>query len=283
MSKYTTEVRFICENYSGLEESKGYANVEEIIANSRSKVFDFSYPIYDEEYRSVLETKILKHFYTREIASETVGLWKLWLNTRMNEIMPYYNQLYETTLLKFNPLVDVDLTTDRKGEVVGGKEDNGETERITNGNSELTRENSGSGKNTTNVDSHTSVGENANKWNMYSDTPQGGLNGIEDNTYLTNATHDTDVFSSDTDVHSEGETNNEYSDNGKDIGKTDSKENGTNKLTSNYSNTEEYLEHITGKRGGLTYSKMLLEFRDTIVNIDLEIIHRLDDLFMNLW
>jgi stage V sporulation protein AD len=43
MSKYTTEVRFICEKYAGLEESEGYNEVADIIANSRSKVFDFDY------------------------------------------------------------------------------------------------------------------------------------------------------------------------------------------------------------------------------------------------
>ena len=107
MSKYTTQVRFICENYAGLTESVGYGKVDEIIASARKKVFDFPYPIFDETYRNVLETKILKHFYTREIGAETVGLWKLWLNTKMNEIMPYYNKLYKSELLDFNPLYDV--------------------------------------------------------------------------------------------------------------------------------------------------------------------------------
>ena len=72
MSKYTTEVRFICEHYAGLDESEGYANVEEIIERARPKVFDFDYPIFDSSYKPILETKILKHYYTREIGFETV-------------------------------------------------------------------------------------------------------------------------------------------------------------------------------------------------------------------
>ena len=60
MSKYTTEVRFICETFSGLDESKGCFNINEIIEQSRSKIFNFDYPIFDEKYRGVLETKILK-------------------------------------------------------------------------------------------------------------------------------------------------------------------------------------------------------------------------------
>ena len=72
--------------------------------------FDFglkSYPIFDENYRVVLEKKILKHYYTREIGAETYGLWKLWLDARLNEIMPYYNQLYKSELIEFNPLENV--------------------------------------------------------------------------------------------------------------------------------------------------------------------------------
>lgn len=251
MSKYTTEVRFICESYSGLDESKGYDKVEEIIANSRAKVFDFHYPIYDEEYRSVLETKILKHFYTREIGAETVGLWKLWLNTRLNEIMPYYNQRYKSTLLEFNPLFDTDITTDKK----------------TDSNGTNDRTNNGSNNSVSTGHSKTDATDNSDSWKYYSDTPQGGVSGLASMTYLTNATHDTSNNTGTTETNSDGTATGTYSD----------------KTNNTYSNTEDYIEHITGKRGGLSYSKMLEEFRQTFLNIDMEVIHELDDLFMNLW
>lgn len=109
MAKYTTQVRSICESLSGLEESKGYSQINTIIAESRDQIFE-DYPIFDENYRVVLNTKILKHYYTREIGMETFGLWKHFLNTRLNEIMPYYNKLYNSELLNFNPLYDVDYT-----------------------------------------------------------------------------------------------------------------------------------------------------------------------------
>ena len=124
MSKYTTEVRYICEVNAGLTESTGGNDVEQVIANSRAKIFDFNYPIYDESYRSILETKILKHFYTREIGLETVGLWKLKLNTKMNEIMPYYNQLYKSALLEFNPLWTDDYQALHNRKIDGINENN---------------------------------------------------------------------------------------------------------------------------------------------------------------
>ena len=106
MSKYTTEVRYICENYAHKSESEGYNSVQSILDNSWDKVFDFDFPIFDDTYKPVLCKKILKHYYTREICEETVGLWKLRLDSRMNEIMPYFNKLYDSELISIAPLVN---------------------------------------------------------------------------------------------------------------------------------------------------------------------------------
>ena len=51
MSKYTTEVRFICENSAGLSESEGADNVDSILDKCWNKVFNFDFPIFDENYR----------------------------------------------------------------------------------------------------------------------------------------------------------------------------------------------------------------------------------------
>ena len=63
MSKYTTEVRYICEYYASLSESADYTGINEIISKARNKIFSFDYPIFDESYREILETKILKRYY----------------------------------------------------------------------------------------------------------------------------------------------------------------------------------------------------------------------------
>ena len=47
MSKYTTELRFICETYAGLDESVGGDSVENVITNALPKLFNFSFPIFD--------------------------------------------------------------------------------------------------------------------------------------------------------------------------------------------------------------------------------------------
>lgn len=62
------------------------------------------YPIYDETYRSILNQLIKDHFEFREIGQETPALFKKFLNRKLREIMPYYNELYKSQLIVFNPL-----------------------------------------------------------------------------------------------------------------------------------------------------------------------------------
>lgn len=256
MSKYTTEVRFICETSAGLTESVGYSGIDEVLEKARDKVFDFDFPIFDESYRAVLENKILKHYYTREIGAESVGLWKLWLNTRLNEIMPYYNKLYESELIKFNPMYDADLTTDYKKTDNGGHSKSGSFSETDGSSGTISRTTQDAQKN--------------DHWDYYSDTPQGGVNGLANNTYLTNARHITDDGTGSTSTTS-GTDSSTVTKNG------NNSENGT------INNVEDYLHHVVGKTGGVSYSKLLSEFRDTFLNIDMMIIGELKDLFMNLW
>ena len=68
------------------------------IKNLLDNGFDFglkNYPIFDEKYRSTLNQNILYHYYESEIGLETPELFKFYLNQKLNEIMPYYNVLYE--------------------------------------------------------------------------------------------------------------------------------------------------------------------------------------------
>lgn len=69
------------------------------------------YPIFDEKYRRVLNKKLLNHYWMREIGFETAGLFKFMLNRSMVEIMPYYNQLYESVTIfkEKNPFEDKNI------------------------------------------------------------------------------------------------------------------------------------------------------------------------------
>lgn len=68
-----------------------------------------SYPIWKNEYREPLNQKIIDHYHNREIGVETIDMFTFALRRRMSEVMPYYNELYKTTELEFDPLSTVDL------------------------------------------------------------------------------------------------------------------------------------------------------------------------------
>lgn len=366
MSKYTTEVRCICETYAGLNESEGYNHINDIITKSMDKVFDFEYPIFDNAYKNVLQRKILKHYYTREIGLETVGLWKHFLDMRMNEIMPYYNKLYESELLKFNPLYDVDLTKDHSGT---GSETGSETAHKTDTSSttshntanktsnteaenvkEIEYEEHGTSADTgtiqdagsknatktlntttTSTDSGTDTKNGSDvkkndRWDIYSDTPQGSLQNIKtgDGAYLTNARHITDdgtgsTFSEtinhgkvnttrETGTVGDAETNGntrtlgtttttsgtkegtetttdhaEGAETTNENGTVNGTGNSTQNTNHNINTTNDYIEHVSGKTPGASFARLLMEYRDALLNIDMMVIQELADLFMNLW
>lgn len=64
-------------------------------------------------------------------------------------------------------------------------------------------------------------------------------------------------------------------------GNNSSTTNGT--VSATLTNTEDYLETVQGKNGGASYSKLLMEYRETFLNIDMMVIDNLEDLFMQLW
>lgn len=215
MSKYTTELRYICENSIGLDKSKGYKKINEILEECWNKIFDFDFPIFDENYKSILCIKILRHYYTREISEETVGLWKLRLEAKMNEIMPFFNRMYETIEDDINIFFDTNITTEH----------------------ELSR------------NDNSTASSNVTNYSLYSDTPQGALEGIESGEYLTTAN--------------------------KDVGNSDTSQ--------TLNTTDEYLEKKIGKNGGENYAQIFQKFKNKIVDVDLYVIDSLEPLFFKLW
>lgn len=277
MSKYTTELRFICENLAGLDESKGYNDVNTIIEEARPLIFDFDYPIFDNTYKPILERKILKHFYVREIGEETYGLFKLRLDSKLNDIMPYYNKLYNSELIEFDPMKDTDVSTSgdksRKTEETGSSTGtNVKTGSITD---------TGSGHS---ADGGSNTTDNAVKndhWDYYSDTPQGTVQNLANLTYLTNARHVTDDGTGSSSTTEFGKTNDITSNNIKTFNNTTDTKNNTDSKT--IDGIDEYAEKVTGKRWADSYSELLMKFRQTFLNIDLLIIDELEELFLQIW
>lgn len=102
MSKYTLELRQIAESCNG-------------------KIFDFDYALYDNDLKERFEEKFINHFYFYEIGCTPIGRFKKMLQTRLNDIMPYYRQLYKTELASqdINFLLNKDLKEEYTRELTG--------------------------------------------------------------------------------------------------------------------------------------------------------------------
>ena len=265
MSKYTTEVRYICEMNSGfpVDEMQDHTP-DEIISASRSKIFDFSYPIYESGHKPELETKILKHYYTREIGAETVGLWKLWLNDTLNLIMPKYNKLYKAEadiLAKELKNVDIEHYTKREDDFTKDS-DFTRTDNLHDA-SDSTR--------TDNLSESTS-GTTASA-DKYSDTPQGTVSNVDNNTYLTDYRK--------IDGTSTGTTNNTGTQ--RNAGTVDHTGTQRNAGTDNNYGEQEITGWEKGYRGEKIYAALLADYADKVLNIDMMIVNELNKLFILLW
>lgn len=159
MSSYTLELRHIHQTY---------------------KVFNFDYDFYTDSdiIKSKFEQKFIDEYYFHEIGQETVARFQHRLRTRLNKIMPYYKQLYDTEIAAkdINFLLNKDLTETFERVVTGESSsindltvsDQGETNNkesnIENGNASLELENGS----LTNV-SKTSLSNNTNSNNTSRD------------------------------------------------------------------------------------------------------------------
>ena len=86
------------------------------IVRSNYDLFDFSYNLYDNSLKQYFEEKFKNHFFLYEIGFETVGLFKQQLQMTLNEIYPYYKQLYETEIRCKN--IDFMLNKDLKETII---------------------------------------------------------------------------------------------------------------------------------------------------------------------
>lgn len=103
MSKYTTTLYDLMED---VNEGKDNLTIDEKITNLASFLFDFNYPYPTPKDKTRIERAIIKHYLMREIAFETVGLFKLKLNDRLNLIMPKYNLAYKNLDEEVSPYVN---------------------------------------------------------------------------------------------------------------------------------------------------------------------------------
>lgn len=211
--------------------------------------FDFKmndYPIFDENYRATLNRNILYHYYENEIGFETAALFRFYLNQKLNEIMPYYNTLYQKQDLLLNS-IDSNVNLKESFDRTNKRNDTNNTSTNTKANS--TSNSSG----------------NSSSKNLFLDTPQGSeyKGTIDDTDYATNVTFD------------KNNTSNSIND--------ESTSNGSSNATILSNTTDNYIKNVIGNNGGKYSLDILNDLKNNLMNIDLMIINDLNELFMQIF
>lgn len=147
------------------------------------------YPIFDEEYRKTLNSRIKRTYWLQEIAHETVDIFVWRMSLKMDLIMPRYNRMYLAELENTDPL-DGNRHYSKTGQ-------------------DGTSQNAG-----TNTQASTGIGENTSKGRTVgSDTPQTRLAGDGDYATSISDASTSGTSSSKNDSNSSSSSNSSYTNN----------------------------------------------------------------------
>lgn len=221
------------------------------------------YPIFDEGHRATLNKRIIEHYWYSEIGLETADQFIFQLKVKMNEIMPYYNKMYEAEAIKINPLSTVD--TRSTSSATGTTSDSGTTTQTGDTSSHSSSE-------TDQTQAGTTLTDTVSKSRAVTqDLPQTRLAGNGD--YATAAQDNIAT----TGVKNRQDGSGRTSVRGEDAGTTTSS--GTSKSTGRTDQSSD--NRMTGYQGHS--AALIAAWRETFINVDMMIINELNELFMQIW
>lgn len=130
MASYTVELRKLCDLF-GREEIENWFKDYELI--------HYLTPIQIEQItkfsvwsKDRLATKIVDHYYMREIGLETPALFKHYAKVTMQEIMERYLPKIYSNFLEYDPLSNVDFTEEYTREILGNTEGTSNSSSVNN-------------------------------------------------------------------------------------------------------------------------------------------------------
>lgn len=230
------------------------------------------YPLFDESYRHHLNRKFIARFWNREIGHESDEMFRMRVDTRMREIMVEHNQRYLSEQFKFDPFNTIDIKT------VVGETGSGTLHGTTTSNQETQEELDSTTANTKDTDADVTSDANSTKSagsrSVSSVMPQNQLSGNGD---YADSAQDSNSKGNDT-------THNETVSTGKEVdaGTENATRTGTNDQTGVAdSDTTSKLDRTSSTLGYQAMPAQLLQqYRDTIMNIDMDILTQMERLFM---
>lgn len=235
--------------YSILESYVNFDNdepkkIKELAKYGRGIIFNFDYPLTSNEDKEKFECMILNHFLMRRIGYDTVTAFRIALDVKLNEIMPFYNKM-------FDMLDGWDLFSD--GEVTTRVQS--DSRNITDTNTNTTNQTTSGSDTINNTTTSTSDRRNSN-------TPQNELSDVRDGKYVSNYDYDTN-----------NDTNNTTSTSSNTLNST----NNSNGTSSNIGNLQETITRTPADK--IRIYKEFMENRKSIYTL---IFEELDPLFYGL-
>nr|DAV52881.1 MAG TPA: Lower collar protein [Caudoviricetes sp.] len=282
MAVYTTKVKDICENQYIMNHpdynEDDLNNTILLCKDTHKNIFNFDYPLADE-LKTDFETTFLMHYYFREIGQETVGVWKHYIAEHLYMVADTYNQLYKSINLDYdilNPLHYTENESVNLGETTSNNRDSN-----TNANSSEHSKTNDTGN--TIVNNTTTNTNSGNNTMVHKDlrTPQGNLTDFLDGKYMSGATHDygNTTANGNTTIDNNEDRNN--------TSETDSDNDSTTKTTEtqngNRNQTTIRERTITGKSDNVSQAQLILDYRETVLNLINQLVSEFEDNFMMIY
>lgn len=213
MATYTIELRKICDIYGRDEVESWFKNynLEDYLTPTQIEQIT-KFNVWSKDR---LATKIVDHYYMREIGYETPALFKHFANVYMKEIMERELPKIYSNFLEYDPLSNVDFTEEYTREIKGN--------------------------NTNQGTSSSTSSSNSSGLSVNSDTPQGQINKTE----ILNGKYASNTGASETESQIKDSTTTETSGNNSTIEKFTRHEEGDNGvIITNQRLVKEYREII---------------------------------------
>lgn len=99
--------------FQGFDFHNYAPELRELVA-SGVPIFNDWWDTYIPEYKPVLVEKIIRAYYFNQIGAETPERFVWYINSQLERIMPYYNQLYASELIKINPLLNHSIESNQR-------------------------------------------------------------------------------------------------------------------------------------------------------------------------
>ena len=257
-------------NFGKDEEER--TKIKDLAKVTHTRIFDFDYPLSTKIDKDKFEINILNKFLKRRIGTETVVDFKIELEVKLNEIMPKYNKMFD--FLDGWDLFSSGEIEERISENINNRSN--EFTETNNTNQEINKK-IDSDSNTTNTLENTSNNEtNLIQSHRESNTPQGYIENVQDNAYLSKYNYNEDTTTSEDITNSKGSSQNTTSNS-----ETSNMTNNENRNNNtNETNTNSLNELI--KRSPSDKIRIYEEFQNNIASIYTMIYNELSSLFLQV-